>query len=200
VWLEPTGYLEVDWQYIAAKEEQKLIDVCRRNFLDDIKSEGYSGVRVTTLEQILIAKAAYAEPKNIISGIPLELAVVRPYGLPHSLFEELWHIDYWLSFSLALLRGENPALPAHSSLGFPSDDDVLSETSWHALFDHVRAGLDAVVALARDETELQRLFRPDRTVRDELTVIATHNAYHFGRMVMLRQILGIWSSDLGDSW
>jgi DinB superfamily len=155
---------------------------------------------MTTLEQILIAKAAYAEPQNIISGIPVELACVRPHGLPHSFYEELWHIDYWLSFSLALMGGENPALPAHSSQGFPTDNGVLSETSWSELLHHVRVGLDAAVALAQDETELLRSFRSDRTVRDELTVIATHNAYHFGRMVMLRQILGIWSSDLGDTW
>jgi hypothetical protein len=155
---------------------------------------------VTTLEQILIAKAAYAEPKNIIAGIPFELATVRPHGLPHSLYEELWHIDYWLSFSLALLRGENPVLPAHSLEGFPTDNGVLSETSWQVLLHHIWVGLDAAVALAQDETDLLRSFRPDRTVRDELTVIATHNAYHFGRMVTLRQILGIWSSDLGDTW
>lgn len=155
---------------------------------------------MSTLEQILIAKAAYAEPQNIISGIPLELAIVRPHGLPHSLYEELWHIDYWLGFSLAHLRGENPVLSAHSSEGFPTDNGVLSETSWQELLYHVRAGLDAAVALAQDETELLRAFRPNRSVRDELTVIATHNAYHFGRMVALRQILGIWSSELGDTW
>ena len=155
---------------------------------------------MTALQQILIAKRAFAEPKNIIAGIPLELATVRPHGLPHSLYEELWHIDYWLGFSLALLRGEDPTLPAHSSEGFPTDNDVLTETSWQELLHHVWVGLEAAATLAQDETELLRVFHSDRTVRDELIVVAAHNAYHFGRMVTLRQLLGIWFPDLGDTW
>ena len=155
---------------------------------------------MTPLQQVLVAKAAFAEPASILRGIPLELATVRPHGLPHSLYEELWHIDYWLQFSWALVRGEHPAMPAHSSGAWPTDKDLLYEVSWQTLLDRVHEGLSALAALAQDEVELARAFRPDRTVEGELTVVAAHNAYHFGRMVMLRQLLGIWSTELGDTW
>jgi hypothetical protein len=155
---------------------------------------------MNALQSVLIAKAAFAKPKNIISGIPLELAIVRPHGLPHSLYEELWHINYWLQFSLADIRGERPTLPTHSSEAFPTDNATLDEATWQNLVDEVLETLNAAAALADDETELNRMFRPDRTVQGEVAVIAAHNAYHFGRMVMLRQILGIWSSELGDTW
>jgi hypothetical protein len=155
---------------------------------------------VNLLQNVLIAKVAFAKPENVIKGISLELAKVRPHGLPHSLYEELWHIHYWLRFSLADIRGEHPTLPAHSKEGFPNDNTNLSETTWQKLINQVLEGLNAAASLAQDETELMRMFRPDRTVRDELTIIAAHNAYHFGRMVMLRQLLGIWSSELGDTW
>jgi hypothetical protein len=55
-------------------------------------------------------------------------------------------------------------------------------------------------SLAQNQSELNRAFDAERTVAGELTVVASHNAYHFGRMVTLRQVLGIWSSDLGESW
>jgi uncharacterized damage-inducible protein DinB len=155
---------------------------------------------MTTLEQVLVGKAAFALPANIIKGIPFELAMVRPSGLPHSLYEELWHISYWLQFSLALIRGENPSLPKHSSEAFPPDNDSLNKSSWQALLEQVSKGLEMASALAQNEAELKRKFRSDKTVADELIVIANHNAYHYGRMVALRQILGIWSADLGDSW
>lgn len=155
---------------------------------------------MNSLQNVLIAKAAFAKPASIIEGIPFEFVTIRPHGLPHSLYEELWHINYWLRFSWADIRGEHPTLPAHSAEAFPKDNDTLNETSWQTLLEGVREGLNAVVALAQDETELVRKFRPDRTVRDELTIIAAHNAYHFGRMVTLRQLLGIWSSELGDTW
>ena len=158
---------------------------------------------MTALEQVLIAKAAFAKPENIIGGIAFKLSTVRPVNLPHSLYEELWHINYWLHFSLAMIRGENPSLPKHSSESFPIDNNSLSESSWQALLKQIREGLETASTLAQDETESSRKFhseRSERTVAEELIVVASHNAYHFGRMVALRQILGIWSTDLGDSW
>lgn len=155
---------------------------------------------MSTLELVLVTKPPFAKPVNIMRGIPFELAGVRPSGLPHSLYEELWHLNYWQEFSLALIRGENPSLPLHSSEAFPKDNDTLTESTWQALLENVGKGLDRVLLLSQDETGLRQTFRPDRTVEDELIVIANHNAYHFGRMVSLRQILGIWSADLGDSW
>lgn len=155
---------------------------------------------MNALQEVLTAKAAFAEPANVIRDVPFELAAVRPRGLPHSLYEELWHLDFWLQFSLALVRGEHPALPAHSSGSWPVDNDALDEASWQGLLERVRAGLDAASALAGDERELERSFRPGQTVGGELTVVAAHNAYHLGRMVTLRQLLGIWPAELGDSW
>jgi DinB superfamily len=152
------------------------------------------------LQNVLVGKAAFAKPENIIRGIPLESATTRPHGLAHSLYEELWHIDYWLRFSLADIRGEHPKLPAHSAESFPGNNATLTETDWQKLLDGVLENLNAAAALAGDEKELMRLFRPEKTVRDELAVIAAHNAYHLGRMVTLRQLLGIWSSELGDTW
>jgi uncharacterized damage-inducible protein DinB len=61
-------------------------------------------------------------------------------------------------------------------------------------------------AAARDESHLDqsRLDQPIRcpsrpgepvrtmTVREQLENLAAHNAYHFGRIVLLRQLLGAW--------
>jgi hypothetical protein len=91
-------------------------------------------------------------------------------------------------------------VPTHSSEAFPTDNATLSEVEWQKLVEGVLENLKAVATLADDEAELTRIFREDRTVRDELAIIAAHNIYHFGRIVMLRQLLGIWSAGLGDTW
>ena len=155
---------------------------------------------MTSLKKVLIAKAAFAPPSNILKDIPFEFASLRPQGLPHSLYEELWHLNYWLAFSWALIRGEQPSLPEHSSESFPQDNDSVTEASWQTLVNQVLYNLEAIAALAENELELSRTFQPNVTVAEELTVIAAHNAYHWGRMVSLRQILGIWPAELGDSW
>jgi hypothetical protein len=91
-------------------------------------------------------------------------------------------------------------MPAHSADSFPLDNDSLSEANWQKLMLRTREGLEQLTHLSQNESELARKLSPEKTVQDEVVVIAAHNAYHFGRMVMLRQLLGIWSSDLGEVW
>jgi uncharacterized damage-inducible protein DinB len=155
---------------------------------------------VNSLQSIINSSGAFAKPINIIQTIPFDKVTLRPENVSHSLYEELWHIDYWLRFSLALIGGENPVMPAHSADSFPSDNDSLSEADWQTLVTGVLEGLDKLAALSQDETELVRQFNAEKTVQDEVIIIAAHNAYHFGRMVLLRQLLGIWSKDLGAVW
>jgi hypothetical protein len=157
-------------------------------------------MKLNVLKHVLIANPPFAKPANILAGIPFELTTVRPSGFPHSFYEELWHLNFWLHFSLALINGEHPSVPTHSSGSFPADNEHLSEHTWQALLRQVNEGLEMASSLAQNQSELKRAFDPERTVEDELIVIASHNAYHFGRMVTLRQVLGIWSSDLGESW
>jgi hypothetical protein len=39
------------------------------------------------------------------------------------------------------------------------------------------------------------------TVREQLESLAAHNAYHLGRIVLMRQLLNNWPPpDGGDSW
>jgi uncharacterized damage-inducible protein DinB len=155
---------------------------------------------MNALQNVLLTKTPFAKPENIIQHIPVDKATLHPDHVPHSLYEELWHIDYWMRFSLALIRGENPVVPAHSAESFPSDNAALSEAAWQKLVEAVLEGLNTLAVMSQNETELDRTFDAEKTVRDELIIIAAHNAYHFGRMVMLRQLLGIWSSELGDTW
>jgi uncharacterized damage-inducible protein DinB len=155
---------------------------------------------VNTLQKVLLSKTPFAKPENVIQQIPFDKVTLRPDHVSHSLYEELWHIDYWMRFSLALIRGENPVLPEHSTESFPPDNAALSEAAWQTLVRQVLEGLNTLVVLGQNETELARMFDAENTVHDELIIIAAHNAYHFGRMVMLRQLLGIWPSELGVAW
>jgi hypothetical protein len=153
---------------------------------------------MSTLPDLIISSRAFAKPVNIIQTIPFDKVTLRPSNAPHSLYEELYHIDYWQSVSLAITRGEKPPMPFHNSESFPGKNEV-SEKAWRALVDKVLSDLKVAADLATNEEALANAIQPGLTIRDELTLLAAHNAYHFGRMVMLRQLLGIWPSDLGDT-
>jgi DinB superfamily len=154
---------------------------------------------MSSFQDVIISSRAFAKPINIIQTIPFDKVTLRPVNAPHSLYEELYHIDYWQSVSLAIVRGEKPPMPLHNSESFPEKNEV-SEKAWQALVIKVLGDLKTAADLTTNEEALAYVIQPGLTTRDELTVLAAHNAYHFGRMVLLRQLLGIWSSDLGDTW
>ncbi len=128
-----------------------------------------------------------------------EGAKARPGGAPHSLYEELWHTDFWQRLILSAVRGEPVLFPEHAAEGWPKDNATLTEGAWQGLASRFLLDLEGAAAVAGSE-DLERVAR-DKTVREHLESVAGHNAYHFGRMVLLRQLLGLWPPPSGgDTW
>jgi uncharacterized damage-inducible protein DinB len=164
---------------------------------------------MTELEQILAGDGAAAPPAFILEELPSELAHRRVDSAPRTIFEELWHIAYWQQISLDWVRGIETPYPEHAQAGFPTESDRALE-SWEALKTRFfRSNLEAA-AVASDATRLESSIRcPSRpgvptrtmTIREQLENLAAHNAYHFGRIVLLRQMLRSWPPPSGGySW
>ena len=54
------------------------------------------------------------------------------------------------------------------------------------------AGARTAAALGQAPARLAAEVEPGVTLADELHCVAVHNAYHFGRIVALRQRIGAW--------
>lgn len=160
---------------------------------------------MSELAQVLAGDSAHAPPANVLERLTGEAAHRAIPGAPHTVFEELWHIAYWQQITLDWLRGVETPVPTHAADGFPAQSDKDSET-WEQLCRRFFQCSDEAVAAARDVTRLDREIRcPSRpgmpvrlmTVRDQLESLGAHNAYHFGRIVLLRQLLGLWPPPSG---
>jgi DinB superfamily len=157
------------------------------------------------LQKALIDDSYAAPPSHILEGISDELAHLRTPGSPHSIYEEVWHSAFWQDLTLEWIAGIQAPLPAHASSGFPSPEDRGFET-WPQLRDRFLNGANSAATIAADEKALQRSIRcptlpgrPLRTmsVRDQLESLASHNAYHLGRVVLLRQLNHSWPPKSG---
>lgn len=161
------------------------------------------------LERTLISNSAAAPPAQILESVNDQLAHRKIAGSPRTIYEELWHIAFWQQMTLAWNDGMETPYPEHASLGFPTAQQIELE-SWDELCKRFFAGIAKAAATAGDPEKLGRMIRcqspPGRpartmTVREQLESLAAHNAYHFGRIVLLRQIAGAWPpASGGDTW
>lgn len=164
---------------------------------------------MSELEQILSADGAAAAPSYILEGLSQELSHRVPVGATHSIYEELWHIAFWQQISLDWIGGVETPFPPSPRDGFPTVLDAEREY-WEQLCARFFLGNAQAAAAARDEQRLNHAIRcPSRpgepvrimTVREQLENLAAHNAYHFGRIVLLRQLLLAWPPASGGySW
>jgi uncharacterized damage-inducible protein DinB len=143
-----------------------------------------------------------ASPAQILEGLTDDLAHREVPNVPHTIYAELWHLAFWQQITLNWIAGKETPYPNKPSDGFPSKPHTESrQESWEQLRHRFLQGAEQAAAAAQNTTRLDHPVRcPSRpgaptrtmTVRDQLTSLAAHNAYHLGRIVLLRQLLQAW--------
>jgi uncharacterized damage-inducible protein DinB len=162
---------------------------------------------ISELAQALVADSYAAAPSHIIEGLPDSLTHQALPNAPHTIYQELYHITFWQQLSLDWITGKETPFPEKPSDGFNADS---SRESWDQLCQRFLLGAEQAATIARDTNHLDQTIhcssRPGHpvrimTVRDQLISLATHNAYHFGRIVLMRQLLQVWPPPSGGySW
>jgi uncharacterized damage-inducible protein DinB len=160
------------------------------------------------LARALIGSSAFAPAKNILQEIPAPVAHKKPsVAAPRAIYEEVWHMAFWQEISLDWVQGKATPYPVHASEGFPTNFDE----PWDDLRERFLVGTQNAAAIANDTERLEltvtcptnpeRNRAADMTVREQLESLAAHNAYHLGRIVLLRQLQSNWPPpDGGDTW
>lgn len=164
---------------------------------------------MSELEEVLIGESYAAAPAKILDGLNDEVAHRVPPGAPHSIYEEVWHMAFWQQITLDWIGGTETPYPASPLDGFPTVLDAERET-WrelrHRFLRGAEQGAAAAAAIARLEVPVRCPSRPGQpvrimSVRDQLESLGAHNAYHLGRVVLLRQLLAAWPPPSGGfSW
>jgi hypothetical protein len=127
---------------------------------------------------------------EIVAGLTRSQVVQRPAGAPHSIYEELWHLTKWQHL-VVWGDQEGSAGWLNSEADFPSAG-TADEPGWPALVAEFRAGLERALALGDAPEKLAAEVHPGVSLADVLHSLAVHNAYHLGKIVALRQMIGAW--------
>lgn len=163
-----------------------------------------------TLIELFYGEGAHANILACVEDIPLELAGRAVDNFPHSIWQLVYHMNFWMEYELTRIRGENPPYPLHASESWPTRAAPSKREEWMqaiAHFHRLLADLATLAELPPDVLARQVVAtHPDHTKCSSslLAVLwqtVVHNSYHIGQVAMLRQSLGAWPPKRGgDSW
>ena len=147
------------------------------------------------LVKFLTGHGAHLDFEKAISDFPLKLRGKKVQGIPYSAWGLLEHlrISQWdiLEFS----RDPNHVSPEWPKGYWPVGDALPNEKEWDKSVEAFRKDLKAMQDLVEDpKTDL---FSPiphgdGQTILREALLIADHNSYHLGQLIMIRRALGAW--------
>jgi uncharacterized damage-inducible protein DinB len=135
----------------------------------------------------LFVDGEYAQRERILSGLTLEQVTRKPSEQSHSIYEELWHAARWQTIIVTRDEAETSEMGDLYPLHHP-----VKEEEWSTLVAEFLLGLEKALEWASSPEKLDVEVDPGVTMGDLLHSLAVHNAYHMGKIVATRQLIGAW--------
>jgi hypothetical protein len=149
------------------------------------------------LIDLLHGGQAHATFDDVINDFPADLRGTVPANLPYSAWQLLEHLRISqrdiLNFSAPPTGGYHPMRWPQDY--WPQSPEPSIADAWDRSIQIIHADLKTFIALI--ENPQSDLFKPFRwgdgqNLLREALLIADHNAYHLGELIVLRRLLGAW--------
>jgi hypothetical protein len=138
---------------------------------------------------------AHLDFEKAVAELPVSLRGVTPPGAPHTAWQLLEHLRIAQRDILEFSRDPAYVSPPWPEGYWPAAKAPASQEEWEASLAGFRADRQAIRELVADpESDLWTpLPHGDgQTLLREALLVADHNAYHLGQLVLLRQTLDAW--------
>ena len=137
---------------------------------------------------------------DAIADLPKELRGAKPQGVPHTPWRLLGHMRICQWDILEFSRNPDHVSPEFPDGCWPASDAPPTAEAWDNSIQAFRVDLQAMQDLVADpDTDLFAAIPhgDGQTILREALLVADHNAYHLGQLVVVRRCLGAWSGDAG---
>jgi DinB family protein len=147
---------------------------------------------------VLRGGGAHLDFEKAIAGLPRGLRGVQPPGVPFTAWMLLEHLRIAQWDILEFSRNAKHVSPGFPDEYWPQSDAPSDDAAWESSIQAFRADLKAMQKLVADSKA--NLFAPiahgeGQTLLREALLVADHNAYHSGQLVLLRRLLGAWPGE-----
>jgi hypothetical protein len=144
---------------------------------------------------LLTDGGAHLKFDDAVKNMPASLQGTRPKGAEHSAWELLEHLRIAQWDIVEFTRNPKHKSPDFPKGYWPNSQSPPSDKAWEKSAAAFRADLKAMADLvANESTDLFAKIPhgEGQTVLREALLMADHNAYHLGELVLLRRMLGAW--------
>jgi hypothetical protein len=147
---------------------------------------------------LLRGGGAHVDFEAAVADLPPGLRGGKVAGLPHTPWRLLEHLRIAQWDILEFCRNPSHVSPTFPEGYWPKGDAPPDDAAWDRSVAAFRADLRAIQDLVADPAT--GLFAPlphgkGQTVLREALLVADHNAYHLGQLIVVRRLLGAWRAD-----
>lgn len=138
---------------------------------------------------------AHVKFEEAVKDFPEGLRGKKPEGQPHTAWRLLEHMRIAQWDILEFSRSSKHVSPEFPDGYWPEGDAPPSVAAWEKSVKQFRADVKAMQDLVADpKTDLYARipWGDGQTVLREALLVADHNAYHLGELLMIRRLLGAW--------
>jgi hypothetical protein len=146
---------------------------------------------------LLRGGGAHVHVDDAFAGLTAAEAGMSAKGVPYTLWQLLEHMRIAQWDILEFSRDPAHVSPEWPEEYWPKETEPSSSEAWGKSMQGFRNDLEAMERFVADpSTDLfARISHgTGQTILREALLIADHNAYHLGQVVLLRKLLGRWSS------
>lgn len=147
------------------------------------------------LTKLLRGGQAFTPLEQVLAGITAGEAGKTMPGLPYTLWGLIEHLRITLYDILEFCLDPTYQSPDWPQGYWPSEKKPADQHALDKSLGAISDGVQAMIALVQDPA--RDLFQPfahgqGQNLLREAMLVAEHNAYHLGQVVVLRRLLGTW--------
>lgn len=140
----------------------------------------------------VVSGDAHQDFDSALDEVPVDARGKRPNGAPHSAWELLEHMRLAQKDILEYSRGDASYVALDFPSGYwPSSPEPPSKSAWDESVAKFRADRATLVSIVNDESIdlFAKLSHSSANWLAQLLLVADHNTYHLGQLVMVRRML-----------
>jgi uncharacterized damage-inducible protein DinB len=163
-----------------------------------------------TYRLLLRGKGAHADPVASLADVPAATAGRTIEGYPHSIWQIVGHMNYWMEYELERIAGNRPHYPEHAIESWPAELAPADEVEWSTARERLAAQIERLSALSESSADVlsvpvEAIHSKEEprssSVESVLWQIMVHNSYHVGQIAMLMRCFDLWPPRSGaDTW